>query len=320
MATPFAGRFSLVDPLGEGGSGTVWRAWDLRDQQYVAAKVLRQVDAGSLVRFMREQSTRIQHPHVLMPTGWAGEDDRVLLTMPLVAGGSLASLTGDFWPLPDAWVARIAHQALLALQAVHAAGVVHRDVTPANLLLDATGIGEPRLRLSDFGIAKHRDDPRLTTGPFAVGTAGFRPPEAFEADPEPRQDVFALGASLAALSETPYVEALTVPMMATDPAERPGVDHLLQVIQLSGLLSEPLGSEVEVFDHLPPLPEGWGPEGPLSKTSRSSGASPTAVANPLAGDAPLRPHRQRPQGLGPLIGSGLAILAGAAALTAAVLF
>ncbi|HEY4558228.1 MAG TPA: hypothetical protein VIG82_08580 [Enteractinococcus sp.] len=86
MGDVFAGRYELVDPLGEGGTGVVWRVWDHRHQQYAAAKVLRQVDASSLLRFMREQSLRLEHPHILTPTGWAGEHDKVLFTMPIASG------------------------------------------------------------------------------------------------------------------------------------------------------------------------------------------------------------------------------------------
>jgi hypothetical protein len=79
-----AGRYELVDVLASGGVGTVWRPWDRRDSTYRAVKVLRQADGDSLLRFVRETSRPLPHPHVIAPTGWAGEDDRVLVTMPLM--------------------------------------------------------------------------------------------------------------------------------------------------------------------------------------------------------------------------------------------
>jgi len=91
----FARRYELVDVLGHGGMGWVWRAWDHHEGRYVAAKVLRQSDASSLMRFVREQSFRVHHPHVVTPLGWVGEDDRVLFTMPVVRGGSVSTLLGD---------------------------------------------------------------------------------------------------------------------------------------------------------------------------------------------------------------------------------
>ena len=135
----FAGRYELIDQLGEGGMASVWRAWDEREGRIVAAKVLRQSDAVSLLRFVREQAVRVASPHVLTPLGWAGEDDRVLFTMPIVDGGSVATLVGDHGPLPPVLAAELLRQLLEALATVHEARLVHRDVKPANLLLAATG-------------------------------------------------------------------------------------------------------------------------------------------------------------------------------------
>ncbi|GAA4953466.1 hypothetical protein GCM10023238_19900 [Streptomyces heliomycini] len=112
MGEVFAGRYELVDPIGRGGVGAVWRAWDHRRRRYVAAKVLLQSDAHSLLRFVREQALRIDHPHVLAPTSWAADDDKVLFTMDLVAGGSLVHLVGDYGPLPPAFVCTLLDQLL----------------------------------------------------------------------------------------------------------------------------------------------------------------------------------------------------------------
>ena len=76
MGEVFAGRYELVDPIGRGGVGAVWRAWDHRRRRYVAAKVLQQSDAHSLLRFVREQALRIDHPYVLAPASWAADDDK----------------------------------------------------------------------------------------------------------------------------------------------------------------------------------------------------------------------------------------------------
>ena len=125
--------------------GTVWRVWDVRDRTYRAAKMLQQSDSASLLRFVRETGTRIDHPHVVAPTGWSAEDDRVLFAMPLIGGGSVATLIADYGPLPATLVRTLTLQLLDALVAVHAAGIVHRDVKPANLLLEPSGRGEPHL-------------------------------------------------------------------------------------------------------------------------------------------------------------------------------
>ncbi|WP_157551267.1 serine/threonine-protein kinase, partial [Nocardioides jensenii] len=192
--TPLAGRYVLIDQIGAGGMGSVWRAWDLKNQVFVAAKVLGQHDSGMLLRFVREQSVRIRHPHVVAPSGWAAEDNLVIFTMDLVKGGSIQTLLGDHGKLPESYTAVVLDQTLQALEAVHGAGVVHRDVKPANLLLEPTGTRRPHLRLGDFGVAALIDEVRLTRFPGAIGTDGYMAPEqALGASPEPQQDLYALG-------------------------------------------------------------------------------------------------------------------------------
>src|SRR5690606_23162854 len=114
--------------------------------------------------------------------------------MPLIGGGSVATLIADYGPLPPGFVRTLTLQLLDALTAVHAAGIVHRDVKPANLLLEPTGHGEPHLRLSDFGIAAALDEPRLTRTTDMVHTPGYSAPEvAAGADLDPVQDLFSVG-------------------------------------------------------------------------------------------------------------------------------
>nr|WP_261992182.1 serine/threonine-protein kinase [Streptomyces sp. ms191] len=194
MGEVFAGRYELIDPIGRGGVGAVWRAWDQRRRRYVAAKVLQQSDAHTLLRFVREQALRIDHPHVLAPASWAADDDKVLFTMDLVAGGSLAHVIGDYGPLPPRFVCTLLDQLLAGLAAVHAEGVVHRDIKPANILLDVTGTGRPHLRLSDFGISMRKGEPRLTETNYVVGTPGyFAPEQMLGAEPDFPADLFAVG-------------------------------------------------------------------------------------------------------------------------------
>lgn len=194
MGEVFAGRYELLDPVASGGMGTIWRVLDRSDGRLKAAKILRQSDAASLLRFVREQSVRIDHTHVVTPLSWAGVDDRVLFTMPLVRGGSVADLLREHGALPVRWVAMLTDQLLQALEAVHAAGIVHRDVKPGNLLLEPTGTGTPHLRLTDFGIAAPVDEPRMTRGSQAIGTPGYMPPEQWRgADPHPGADLYAVG-------------------------------------------------------------------------------------------------------------------------------
>ena len=184
-------RYLLTDQVGAGGMGTVWRAWDRHERRWVAAKLLGRYDAASLERFVRERALRVRHRHVVQPTDCAGG---TLFTMDLVRGGNVEQLLARHGPLPDGYVRVVLEQVLEALVAVHAAGVVHRDVKPGNLLLEPTGTGRPWVRLGDFGIAAVAGDPRLTRAPGGVGTGGYMAPEqAAGAAPDPRQDLYAAG-------------------------------------------------------------------------------------------------------------------------------
>ncbi|WP_238154712.1 serine/threonine-protein kinase [Kribbella soli] len=297
----FAGRYRLIDLIGTGGMGSVWRAWDLRRSAYVAAKVLGQHDAGTLLRFVREQSLRIQHPHVVAPHGWAADDDKVVFAMDLVRGGSAATLLGDHGPLPPTYVAVLLDQLLHALSAVHAAGVVHRDLKPANLLLDATGTGRPHLRLSDFGVAGLIDEPRMTRNSTILGTPGYLAPEQLSgADPDPRQDLYAVGAVAHELitgdRPTPTgplapaagpLAAFIHTCTATNPSDRPATAHAAaRLLSESGALP-PAGTlpwtthpdAPEVFDQLPPLPPTWTPTGPAHPPTPPQPASSVAPAS-----------------------------------------
>ncbi|HEY9412770.1 MAG TPA: serine/threonine-protein kinase [Jiangellaceae bacterium] len=283
MGEVFAGRYELLEPIGRGGMGTVWLVWDRRDEVHRAAKVLRQVDAESLIRFVREQTMRVEHPHCVTPRGWAGEDDRVLFTMDLVRGGSLATLIGDFGRLPPEWAAVLLDQLLVALGEVHDAGLVHRDVKPANILLEPTGRGRPHLRLGDFGVAVPLDEPRMTRAHTVLGTSGYQAPEQAEgADPDPRQDVWAAGVVMIEMltgeeppSGGPVVDAagppddvdpvlwaLAVRLSAADPDQRPlsaaeARDWLRDTGRLPGpdAVPDDDGLDIEVLEHLPA--PGW---------------------------------------------------------------
>ncbi|MGW7572745.1 serine/threonine-protein kinase [Streptomyces sp. NPDC054765] len=310
MGEIFAGRYELVDPVGRGGVGAVWRAWDARRRRYVAAKVLQQSDAHTLLRFVREQALRIDHPHVLAPASWAADDDKVLFTMDLVHGGSLAHLIGDYGPLPPRFVCLLLDQLLAGLTAVHAEGVVHRDIKPANILLEATGTGRPHLRLSDFGIAMRKGEPRLTETNLVVGTPGyFAPEQLLGAEPDFPADLFAVG--LVALylitGAKPDADALVERFRHGIPNAPEGVPEPLwqvlaslvhpdpearfktatgarkAVISTVELLPDPTIEDevVEVFDHIGPLPAGFGADGPL----RSKDADGPATAGATAGTA-----------------------------------
>ncbi|MCG7204265.1 serine/threonine-protein kinase [Streptomyces arenae] len=297
MGEVFAGRYELADPIGHGGVGAVWRAWDHRRKRYVAAKVLQQSDAHALLRFVREQALRIDHPHVLAPASWAADDDKVLFTMDLVAGGSLVHLVGDYGPLPPSFVCVLLDQLLSGLGAVHAEGVVHRDIKPANILLEATGTARPRLRLSDFGIAMRLGEARLTETNLVVGTPGYIAPEQLlGAEPDFTADLFAVGLVALYLLEGAKPDAKSLVQYFAEhgtPGAPKGIpDPLWQVVanllqpdprarfhtatgarralaEARELLPETDADDesIEIFDQLGPLPEGFGPSGPARPAS-----------------------------------------------------
>ncbi|MFD6913284.1 protein kinase [Streptomyces virginiae] len=328
MGEVFAGRYELIDPIGRGGAGAVWRAWDHRRRRYVAAKVLLQSDAHTLLRFVREQALRIDHPHVLAPASWAADDDKVLFTMDLIGGGSLGHVIGDYGPLPPRFVCALLDQLLSGLAAVHAEGVVHRDIKPANILMEATGTGRPHLRLSDFGISMRKGEPRLTETDLVVGTPGyFAPEQLLGAEPDFPADLFAVG--LVALyllqGRKPDSQALVEHFFAQGtPGAPEGVPAplwdviagLLQpdpqsrfrtatgarkaLAEAVELLPPPAPDEepVEVFDQLGPLPPGFGPQGPQSTvaaTPREPAAEAVTPGTSASVTVPAEPVRPDPR-------------------------
>ncbi|MFJ1694754.1 serine/threonine protein kinase [Streptomyces sp. NPDC088252] len=324
MGEVFAGRYELIDPIGRGGVGAVWRAWDHRRRRYVAAKVLQQSDAHTLLRFVREQALRIEHPHVLAPASWAADDDKVLFTMDLVSGGSLAHVIGDYGPLPPRFVCTLLDQLLSGLSTVHAEGVVHRDIKPANILMEATGTGRPHLRLSDFGISMRKGEPRLTETNYVVGTPGyFAPEQMMGAEPDFPADLFAVG--LVALyllqGRKPDAQAIVehfasygtpgapegIPeplwqvlagLLQPDPqarfrtatGARKALAAAVDMLPEPGIDDEP----VEVFDQLGPLPDGFGPAGPLTAPRTAAQDSRSAHTDQAAQQPLEQPHTQPP--------------------------
>ncbi|MFF4080702.1 serine/threonine protein kinase [Streptomyces sp. NPDC001777] len=322
MGEVFAGRYELIDPIGRGGVGAVWRAWDHRRRRYVAAKVLQQSDAHTLLRFVREQALRIEHPHVLAPASWAADDDKVLFTMDLVSGGSLAHVIGDYGPLPPRFVCTLLDQLLSGLSTVHAEGVVHRDIKPANILMEATGTGRPHLRLSDFGISMRKGEPRLTETNYVVGTPGyFAPEQMMGAEPDFPADLFAVG--LVALyllqGKKPDAQALVEHFAAHGtPGAPEGIPEPLWQV-LAGLLQpdpqarfrtatgarkaltaavemlpepDPDDEPVEVFDQIGPLPEGFGPSGPVTAPAQGQQGTQdgrAAQQGPVSGQSYAQP-------------------------------
>ncbi|MGM1065229.1 serine/threonine-protein kinase, partial [Saccharothrix sp. Mg75] len=195
-----AGRYRLRTRLGAGAMGVVWQAFDERLGRVVALKRLVVPEgvptADAVARAAREGriAARVQHPNAVTVHDVVEDDGRPVLVMEYVPARTLA----DVGVLPPDAVARIGAQVASALAAAHAAGVVHRDVKPANVLITADGTA----KIGDFGIARAVGDVAVTRTGLLAGTPAYLSPEvARGAEPGPASDVFALGATLYAAVE-----------------------------------------------------------------------------------------------------------------------
>jgi tRNA A-37 threonylcarbamoyl transferase component Bud32 len=209
-----AGRYLLLGELGRGGMGVVWRAQDQVIGRQVAVKELRLPDAESAAVFseraLREVRTggRLNDPAVVTVYDVVTDGGTTFIVMELVEAPSLADLVRQRGPMPAAQAAQLGERVLAALQAAHAAGIVHRDVKPANILVAPDG----RVKLTDFGIAHAVDDPRLTTSGMIVGSPAFMAPERVEGrEALPASDLWSLGATLffAVEGSIPFERATT---------------------------------------------------------------------------------------------------------------
>ncbi|MDO5739581.1 MAG: serine/threonine-protein kinase [Ornithinimicrobium sp.] len=199
-----AGRYQIQHVLGRGGGGIVWLALDQHLGRKVALKkVAGEADAEILVtRGLREARTSaaLAHDHVVRVYDAFEFEGAPWIVMEYVPGPSLAALLEDGRSLPPSQVALIGAQVARALAAAHRAGILHRDVKPANVLLtDPSG---RTAKLTDFGIARAEDDHQLTRTGMVSGTAAYFSPELAQGEgPSPATDVWALGATLYAAVE-----------------------------------------------------------------------------------------------------------------------
>jgi serine/threonine protein kinase len=258
MAPPMqtiAGRYELLDVLGRGGMGAVYRARDQLLERIVAVKVLpaEYADDPLLVeRFEREAraAARLNHPNIVAVFD-TGRDGTVrYIVMECVPGQSLAQLLNARGALPVAQAVGIAAQVADALGVAHAAGIIHRDIKPGNVMVEPSG----QCKVLDFGIARLAADAALTQTASLLGSAPYMPPEmSLGRTADARSDIYSLGCVLyemltdrppfrgdvaaaiinqhVNLPPTPPSElntsvpagldALVLRMLAKDPADRP---------------------------------------------------------------------------------------------------
>nr|WP_211304398.1 serine/threonine-protein kinase [Umezawaea tangerina] len=209
-----AGRYSALRRLGRGGMGVVWLAEDLVIGRRVALKELPTSSPLEAERVLREARTagRLNSPNVVGVYDVVVEDGATYLVMELVEAPTLADVMKREGALPAERVVSIGLHVLSALETAHAAGIVHRDVKPSNIMVLPDG----GAKLADFGIARAMDDPRLTATGSMMGTPGYMAPELFNgAVPTPASDLWALGATLfhAVEGRAPFLRDTTASTM-----------------------------------------------------------------------------------------------------------
>ncbi|MER7946183.1 protein kinase [Streptomyces sp. NPDC096079] len=224
-----AGRYRLGESIGRGGMGKVWRAHDEVLHRVVAVKELTAgrfvAEADRLVLHARTQkearaAARITHPGVVTVHDVLEHDNRPWIVMQYVDGPSLADAAKEAGTIEPREAARIGLHVVGALRAAHAAGVLHRDVKPGNVLLARDG----RVLITDFGIAAIEGDSTITRTGEIVGSIDYLAPERVQGgDPGPASDLWSLGATLYTAVEgtSPFRRTSPISTMQAVVAEEP---------------------------------------------------------------------------------------------------
>jgi serine/threonine protein kinase/tetratricopeptide (TPR) repeat protein len=233
------GRYELISIIGSGGQGEVWLARHPHLQGWCVVKFLRSGDGGSaaqdIQRLVKEASRgfKVSHGNVARVMDCDQHEHRWFLVMEFVDGADLASLLGAFGPLPPEQVIHIGVQFLAGLEAIHEAGLIHRDVKPANLLLTPRGT----VKMTDLGVATLQQgfqtlNDMTTMSPMFVGTPHYAAPEQFTLlePPDQRTDIYAAGVTLfQLLTGQPLYEGRTLEELARQHVQAP-IPSVLEVL------------------------------------------------------------------------------------------
>ena len=317
MSHPLGSKYELHELLGRGAMGQVFRGSVRSDGYPVAVKVLKPElisEPEVIARFLQERSilTSISHPHVVRVLDLVVEGETAGIVMELVPGQDLRHYLSACGTLPAAHAVYFARQLLEGTAAVHAAGIIHRDVKPGNVLVDASG-DEVILKLTDFGIARLSYGSALTQQPSLLGTPEYMAPEVADSAPAtPAADLYSVGIVLYEMlaGRTPFagghpmsvlhrqLEQLPVPipgtrtdlwalvewLLAKDPQARPS--SAAEAAAALGRLEPDLAEEPA----LPPMP-------PLSELPAPPRAARPARSLMLSHPGPQEyPDRHAPTG------------------------
>lgn len=246
-----ADRYALTQLLARGGMADVWQATDNLLERQVAVKILHPhlaADADFVRRFRTEAvaAARLHHPGIVSIFDTCGSDGVEAIVMELVRGHTLREELDQHGPMEPTLVVDLGAEVAAALEVAHTAGLVHRDVKPANILL----CDDDRVLVTDFGIAKIRDTTDKTQTGTMLGSVKYLAPEQVEGKPvDPRTDVYALGIVLyeALTGQVPFQAdtpaAVALARLHTTPAHprelAPGTPRLLDEVVMKALAREP---------------------------------------------------------------------------------
>jgi len=191
----FAGRYEIIEELGKGGMGKVFRVEDTKIKQEIALKLIKPeiaADMKTIERFKNELkiARNIRHKNVCGMYDLSEEGDRHFITMEYVSGGDLKRFIRRSKRLDTGTAISIARQICEGLDAAHSLGIVHRDLKPNNVMIDDNG----NVRIMDFGIARTLSEKGITGAGVMIGTPEYMSPEQVEAkDVDQRSDIYSLG-------------------------------------------------------------------------------------------------------------------------------
>jgi len=191
--TLIGGRYTLLERVGSGAMGVVWRA---RDEVLAREVAVKQLITGDHQRAMREarNAARLHHPHAIAVFDVVGSDDEEpWIVMEYLPSQSLSAVIAEAGPLAPAQAARIGGFIASALASAHSVGLVHRDIKPGNVLIGHDGT----VKITDFGISKSTGDGTMTETGMISGTPAYLAPEVARGEqPDAASDVFSLGATI----------------------------------------------------------------------------------------------------------------------------
>jgi serine/threonine-protein kinase len=223
------GKYRIVGQLGRGATGIVYRAVDETLDREVAIKVLNpQLADADIVKRFRSEATilaRLNHPEIAVIYELLHRDTDLLMVMELVRGESLEQLCEHAGPMPPERAAYVVDRILAALGYAHRAGIVHRDVKPANVMVTEPG----GVKIMDFGIARMRGAEHMTIDGCAVGTPAYMPPEqVLGEEVDGRSDLYAVGVMLYRLlaGKLPFDADTPIAMLQKQMADTPAPLHV----------------------------------------------------------------------------------------------